>query len=166
MQIRFLSTAQVILHALSLCSCFCLPTVGSSEQVYFQHSVLSRHIKTNFHSTGLRLGQNGHHVLTRKEGAKLFNLLCSHLPAIARNGTFYRGIILFPVSLFVDECLEIFGTFGVCICVCVCVYTYVYVYVLCTSVCMHACMYCICLYVCVAHLCCFRNLPVRCSLRK
>jgi hypothetical protein len=63
-QLQCLLTAQFILHALSLCSCFCLPTVGSSEPVYFQHSVLSRRIKTNFHSTGLRLGQNGYHVLT------------------------------------------------------------------------------------------------------
>ena len=66
----------------------------------------------------------------RKEGAKLFNPLCSHLPVIARIVTFYRGIIQFPVPLFVDERLEIFGTFGVCVCVCTYVLrTYVYMYV-------------------------------------
>lgn len=57
----------------------------------------------------------------------MFNSLRSHLPAIARIVIFYRGIIRFPVPLFVKERLEIFGTFGVCVCMCVCTYVCMYV---------------------------------------
>jgi hypothetical protein len=150
-QVQSVSTAQVILHALLLCWCFCLPTVGSSEQAYFQHSVLSRRTYKNiqtFTPPDFASDKTATMFWPRKEGAKLFNPLCSYLPAIASNGTFYPGIILFPISLFLDERLEIFGTFGVCICVCVFMYVWVYVYVLRTYVYMHARMY-VCMYVCV-----------------
>jgi hypothetical protein len=137
---------------------FCLPTVGSSEQIYFKRSILSRLIKQTFTVPDFARTKRP----PCSDPGRKDRYCLTHFAAICLNSE--QCYVLwwgdFVCSLWTGGWKYSERFEFVCVCVCACVRAcvciiYVFVYV-CTYVCMYVCMYlCMCVFSVDVHSLCY-----------